>query len=154
MGVVQPKDVSKTYEDSGLLDKIKGLISGQNKDANSFDNTGVVNALSENMENTKTSDKVADKNSDVVKEPVVEKAAEVKISSGEKGNMGIVQPKADMGTQKVPNEAPKSTSVKSSEKGNMGVVQPPKNEIKPDATGINFDRYKTDNIKKSPFKKK
>jgi len=147
VGVVQPKDASKSYESNDLLDRIKGLIKKQNNEK-TVDKSGAVNAHSENMKDTSTSKPDVVNKVDVPMEPVVDKPSTPKVPKKEKGEMGAVQPKADMGTQNVPGE-PKSDKVKKSEKGQMGVVKPPKNDVKPDATAINFDKYKTDHIKKS-----
>jgi len=173
VGIVNPKDPSKTYEDGSLLDKIKGLVKSQN-DAAINDNTGIVKSKSENMDSTKESTQVIDNDVSNASDSVVDKAAKSKTGVGavtpkaemgtqnvpkdapkstpigDKGEMGVVKAKADMGKQNVPKDAPKNTPV--GDKGNMGVVKP-KSEVKAKPSAINFDKFKTNQITKTPFKK-
>ena len=188
VGVVQPKDAGKTYEDVSLLDKISNLINSHNG-SQPFDNSGAVKAISEKMDNTSTDKVVTDNNAgeakevkveksadaktgvgavtpksenmptktakpettNVVGEPkaTVEKAAKAKVGKGEKGNMGAVKPQDGMGKQNMPDMTKGSEKAKG---GNVGAVKPT-SETKANPTDINFDKYKTDQIKKSPFKK-
>ena len=149
VGIVNPKS-DKNYEDSSLLDKIKKMISNQNN-AKTFDNSGVVKAPSNDMGSTKTATQDVVNKVDVPMTPVVDKATGDKVGKGEKGNMGAVKPKADMGTQNMPDMTKGSEKAKGD---NVGAVKQPESGKLSNPTDINFDKFKTDQVKKSPFKKK
>jgi len=145
-----PTEALKTFQDTSLLDKIKGLINSQ-KSSELHDNSGAVSAPANDMKNTSSTKPVTTVIADVPMEPVVEKAKAAKVPKGEKGNMGAVQPKSDMGTQAMPNMTKDSKKPKGD---NVGAVKPKEENMKPNARDLNFEKYQTQSVKKSPYKKK
>jgi len=92
VGVVQPKDPSKTYEEDNIIDKIENIVSKHNGSV-PFDNSGAVKVVKNAMDGTKTSKQVTDNRVGEPKEAKVEKSAKSKTG------VGAVTPQADMGKQ-------------------------------------------------------
>lgn len=143
VGSVTPMDASKSYENVSLLDKIKGLIQNQHSEMN--DNSGVIEKKSENMDVTKSSKPDVVNKVDEPMTPVVDMADKAKVGKKESGNMGAVKPKEDMGTQTKTDVTKGSGKAKGD---NVGVVKQPKTGTLANPTDINFDKFKTDSIKK------
>lgn len=151
VGIVQPKDVEKNYEDGSLLDKINALIQNQNKELGS-DKTGVVKAVAEKITPKKEVPKqkepkvsvdlvgVVKPKDEMVKQTVVDITNGSEKAKGD--NVGVVKAKDEIKPQAV------TIVSKPTEKNNdkmVGVVKP-KSDIKANPTDINFDRFKVDHI--------